>query len=166
MSVATVNCRNCGGPLAAAACGSRLECRFCGSFQSLPAARLETCVVPLGDTTSRNCPLCRQSLVEAVVGEREGEFCGGCRGVLVRTDDFRQIVQQLRADYTGADSRPAPVEPAALERRIACPACHVTMDVHPYYGPGNTVIDSCRGCGLVWLDSGELAAIERAPGRR
>jgi Zn-finger nucleic acid-binding protein len=40
------------------------------------------------------------------------------------------------------------------------------MDVHPYYGPGSQVIDSCPHCRLVWLDAGELAAIERAPGRR
>jgi Zn-finger nucleic acid-binding protein len=40
------------------------------------------------------------------------------------------------------------------------------MEVHPYYGPGSQVIDSCHRCRLVWIDSGELAAIEKAPGRR
>jgi Zn-finger nucleic acid-binding protein len=38
------------------------------------------------------------------------------------------------------------------------------MDVHPYYGPGNVVIDTCGKCGLVWLDHGEMAVIENAPG--
>lgn len=166
MPKSTVNCPNCAAPLAAARCGSRLECGFCGSVRSLPASRLETCVVPLGHPTSHHCPLCGDALVEAVVGEHEGEFCTGCLGILVRTDDFQEIVQQLRAGYTGANARPAPIEPAALDRKVDCPACHATMDVHPYYGPGNTVIDSCGRCGLVWLDSGELTAIERAPGRR
>ena len=39
------------------------------------------------------------------------------------------------------------------------------MDVHPYYGPGNVVIDSCRRCDVIWLDFGELEQITRAGGR-
>jgi Zn-finger nucleic acid-binding protein len=39
------------------------------------------------------------------------------------------------------------------------------MDVHPYYGPGNVVIDSCSACDLIWLDHGELTQITDAPGR-
>jgi Zn-finger nucleic acid-binding protein len=40
------------------------------------------------------------------------------------------------------------------------------MEVHPYYGPGNVVVDSCCHCGLVWLDAGEISMIETAPGAR
>lgn len=166
MSTSTINCQNCAAPLAAASCGSRLECGFCGSLQSLPASRLDECVVPLGQQTEHNCPVCRQSLVEAIIGDGEGEFCEVCRGILVQADDFRKIIQQRRADYSGVDSTPTPIAPAALKRIVNCPDCDIRMDVHPYYGPGNTVIDSCRECDLVWLDSGELTAIERAPGRR
>ena len=39
------------------------------------------------------------------------------------------------------------------------------MDVHPYYGPGNVVIDTCGQCYLVWLDHGELKQIADAPGQ-
>ena len=39
------------------------------------------------------------------------------------------------------------------------------MDTHPYYGPGNVVIDSCDRCELVWLDFGELKQIVDAPGQ-
>jgi Zn-finger nucleic acid-binding protein len=39
------------------------------------------------------------------------------------------------------------------------------MDVHPYYGPGNIVIDTCGTCQLLWLDHGELASVIDAPGR-
>jgi Zn-finger nucleic acid-binding protein len=39
------------------------------------------------------------------------------------------------------------------------------MDVHPYYGPGNVVIDTCSGCDMVWLDHGELKQIADAPGQ-
>jgi Zn-finger nucleic acid-binding protein len=39
------------------------------------------------------------------------------------------------------------------------------METHPYYGPGNVIIDSCAACDLVWLDFGELTQIVDAPGR-
>ena len=38
------------------------------------------------------------------------------------------------------------------------------METHPYYGPGNVIIDSCGDCDLIWLDAGELKQIEHAPG--
>jgi Zn-finger nucleic acid-binding protein len=38
------------------------------------------------------------------------------------------------------------------------------METHPYYGPGNVIIDSCGECDLVWLDFGELKQISDAPG--
>ena len=39
------------------------------------------------------------------------------------------------------------------------------MSTHPYYGPGNIVIDTCAGCGVIWLDFGELNRVVAAPGR-
>jgi hypothetical protein len=39
------------------------------------------------------------------------------------------------------------------------------MATHPYYGPGNVVIDSCESCDLLWLDFGELKQIVDAPGK-
>ena len=38
------------------------------------------------------------------------------------------------------------------------------METHPYYGPGNVIIDSCARCEFVWLDFGELKQIADAPG--
>jgi Zn-finger nucleic acid-binding protein len=37
------------------------------------------------------------------------------------------------------------------------------MSVHPYYGPGNAVVDTCGDCLLVWLDHSELSVIVTAP---
>jgi hypothetical protein len=39
------------------------------------------------------------------------------------------------------------------------------MSTHPYFGPGNVVIDNCEACELAWLDFGELAQIVDAPGK-
>jgi Zn-finger nucleic acid-binding protein len=42
--------------------------------------------------------------------------------------------------------------------------CAADMSTHPYYGPGNVVIDTCDACHVVWLDFGELRQIADAPG--
>jgi hypothetical protein len=36
------------------------------------------------------------------------------------------------------------------------------METHPYYGPGNIVVDTCSECGYLWLDHGEISRVENA----
>ena len=48
---------------------------------------------------------------------------------------------------------------------MSCPRCASQLATHPYYGPGNVVIDTCAQCDVVWLDFGELKQIVDAPGR-
>jgi Zn-finger nucleic acid-binding protein len=79
--------------------------------------------------------------------------------------DFADAVTRRRARAAGAPVTPSPLDPRELDTRMPCPSCGERMDVHPYYGPGNVVIDSCSRCDLIWLDFGELAQITDAPGR-
>jgi Zn-finger nucleic acid-binding protein len=123
-------------------------------------------VAPLGCPLEANCPTCGSTLVEGLMDDFRVGHCPDCRGVLLAGEDFAAIVRSRRASYRRADATPVPLEPLEFQRRVDCPRCQAPMDVHPYYGPGNTVIDSCRSCGLVWLDQGEITRIERAPGRR
>jgi Zn-finger nucleic acid-binding protein len=94
------------------------------------------------------------------------EHCEDCQGVLVLDEIFALLVRNRRAEYRGAASRPTPINPDLLATRVPCPTCRRSMEVHPFYGPGNVVIDSCCHCGMIWLDCREMAAIEAAPGLR
>jgi hypothetical protein len=76
--------------------------------------------------------------------------------------DFRTLVNALRTAHRGEKARPQALDPAEYERDIRCPGCEKPMDTHPYYGPGNVVVDTCPRCFLIWLDHGELEIIERA----
>jgi len=78
---------------------------------------------------------------------------------------FSDVVKSRRAWPTGPPVPPTPIDPRDLLRHITCPSCRGAMDVHPYYGPGNVVIDTCGQCYLVWLDHGELKEIADAPGQ-
>jgi hypothetical protein len=78
---------------------------------------------------------------------------------------FAEVVNQRRAWASGPPVVPLPLDKRELQRLIVCPACSNPMAVHPYYGPGNVVIDTCDRCDVVWVDSGELREIAEAPGR-
>ncbi|MDP1796329.1 MAG: zf-TFIIB domain-containing protein, partial [Planctomycetaceae bacterium] len=92
--------------------------------------------------------------------------CTECHGVLLSNHVFGAVVQQRRAGFQGAEPPPRPVDREQLHQTVPCPGCDKSMETHIYAGPGCQVIDSCAACHLVWIDSGELTAIERAPGRR
>jgi Zn-finger nucleic acid-binding protein len=91
--------------------------------------------------------------------------CRNCRGVLIPRRGFAAVVEHRRAWATGAPGPPVPLNPDEFQRKVRCPICKSPMATHPYYGPGNVVIDSCEPCELVWLDFGELRQIVDAPGK-
>jgi Zn-finger nucleic acid-binding protein len=156
-----MNCENCGAPLKPVRGRDFLACDYCGSFQFPPESREGVRV--LGESSAVVCPICRLPLVSASVERVAVLHCSRCRGILTEPARFRAIVDVRRARRHHPGMPPRPLSPEDLARRVACPGCHSPMDVHPYYGPGNAVIDSCINCALVWLDHGELTAIVTAP---
>ena len=144
-----------------------LRCDFCHTF-SFPEQLEDSAdqIQPLDKKSDMTCPCCEQPLELGLIDTCEIHFCGQCRGILIPSESLAHVIKQRRMNWEGADATPTPLNQDELKRRIACPNCDTTMDVHPYYGPGNVVIDSCHRCRQVWVDHGEIAAIERAPGVR
>jgi Zn-finger nucleic acid-binding protein len=140
-------------------------CRYCGSFY-FPETTADQGVRVLGQgSEALACPVCTKSLASAVLdGLHSVHYCQNCRGVLLPRGSFAEAVQKRRAWATGPPIAPARLERSELDRRLICPRCRVRMNTHPYYGPGNVVIDSCDRCDAIWLDFGELKQIESAPG--
>ncbi|MDZ7619476.1 MAG: zf-TFIIB domain-containing protein [Patescibacteria group bacterium] len=163
-----MNCTNCGAPTEWAEGRGYCYCRFCSTFQFLDGDSQNSAdgATPLGQETDACCPVCGEGLQWAVVEECRVHYCPACRGMLVDGQTFGTVVQVRRARFQQPDRAAVPLNPDDLERVIDCPLCGLPMNVHPYYGPGNIVIDSCHRCHVVWLDHGELALIESAPGRR
>ncbi|QDT39031.1 zf-TFIIB domain-containing protein [Stratiformator vulcanicus] len=162
-----MNCSNCAAPLEYRSEINGFECRFCGSLQF--TGSLEDGpdgIVPLGAATDYNCPRGCGTLSCGSIDEIKIVYCEECRGIGCDRAAFAHLVQSRRAAWSGGDTIPSPIDRDSLSERRPCPRCALTMEVHPYHGPGNAVIDSCGRCDLVWLDSGEVSAIERAPGRR
>jgi Zn-finger nucleic acid-binding protein len=162
-----MNCSNCGAPFHALSQRGVLRCDYCESRRVLTDEGIGLDgVIFLGAPTDVDCPACGDQLVTAIIDDHACQACPSCFGVALEQPTFGSLIGQKRGNYRHADRPAAPLNLEALNHQRECPHCREAMDVHPYYGPGNTVIDSCRDCRLVWLDAGEIAAIETAPGRR
>lgn len=161
-----MNCQNCGGLTAPDATGTVLRCRFCESVQFLGDGEGPDGLVLIGPESELVCPRGCGQLAGGHVDGQAVAGCATCRGVVASAMAFGMIVTNRRKRWNGPEPIPTPIDPESLHRAATCPGCGYRMETHPYYGPGNCVIDSCGRCKLVWIDAGEIAAIERAPGRR
>jgi Zn-finger nucleic acid-binding protein len=161
-----VNCQNCGAPMELFSRRRYYFCRHCGTFHFLSAPAINGLEVLHRAKEALKCSICNGTLAKALIDHvHEVEFCEQCRGVLMARRTFAEIVARRRAWASGTPVVPLPIDKSELERQVVCPACRNRMEVHPYLGPGNIVMDSCAGCDLVWLDFGELQQIVDAPGR-
>ena len=162
-----MNCTNCGAAMKPIVDRHYLYCAHCSTFH-FPGELAESVdrVTPLGDASPAECPVCNLRLASGAVERRPVVYCEKCRGLLVSCADFAYIVKTRRARRSGVDGEVTPLNREELERVVNCPHCQRRMDVHPYCGPGAVVIDTCSQCRVVWLDHGEIGAIENAPGRR
>ncbi len=158
-----MNCANCGAAMRFVPRRSYLVCDYCTTFHFPGSTESTLGMTLLERGSNRNCPVCAAELVAAAIEGCEVEFCRTCRGVLTANGDFAYFIRRRREQFDGVQPEPVPLDPTEYERQIDCPACGSRMDVHPYYGPGNVVIDTCGRCCLIWFDHGELAAIEAAP---
>jgi Zn-finger nucleic acid-binding protein len=160
-----MNCRNCGGAMELFASRGYFFCRYCGSFHFPDSAGDDGIKVLGASEGSLSCIVCDKPLSAALMdGAHPVRYCSNCRGVLLARTAFAAVVQKRRAWATDPPAPPVPFNAADLDRNVRCPACKVRMTTHPYYGPGNVVMDSCAACDLVWLDFGELKQIVGAPG--
>lgn len=157
-----MNCPNCGGPMELVRDRDYFICSYCNGFH-FPSPKQEG-VRELDVPSGVPCPVCHRELEHASVGGWRVLRCDNCRGLLARQPTFFRIVRQQRSNATEPPADSKPLNKAELSRRIVCPLCDRPMETHPYYGPGNVIIDNCHHCSVIWLDYGELDAIARAPG--
>lgn len=163
-----MNCETCDRTMIQVRNQQHYHCQACNNFQfPTDTGSAEDGLKPLGKTTNFNCPKCQISLEVGKLRDLiDVCFCQNCRGYVIDSETLAREIVKLRGSYKGPDDKPRPVDPNEMEQRDSCPACLEPMDAHPYYGPGNVVIDTCMHSKLVWFDHGELARIVRAPGVR
>lgn len=114
------------------------------------------------------CPRDRRELEP---GTYEGHItvhnCPDCGGMWLDKGELEEIEEIIGHDYTEELSRIPDFIGNAFEmakqinsREIFCPACGALTEGVEYAYCSQVVINRCPNCGGVWLDKGELEAIE------
>jgi Zn-finger nucleic acid-binding protein len=101
-------------------------------------------------------------------GDIDVDRCPACRGTWLDRGELEAIQKTMERDH--AKRSPAPMQAASdayvavaqgIAPPAACPRCRKPMEVRPFGVGSQIVIDECpEGCGI-WLDGGELEALER-----
>ena len=108
------------------------------------------------------CPACDKALKEVAIGGLKVDAClGGCAGLWFDNFELHQIkCPQASTGNFLLDIEPVRALAADPNRRLRCPRCETIVLKKHYFSQQRQVeVDSCPGCGGVWLDHGELAII-------
>lgn len=98
----------------------------------------------------------------------EVDACPSCQGMFLDKGELEQIQATTEHDYSKAlaeDVDPMHEAFAAANQELAgparCPKCGAEMDMRPYGFGSQILIDACpEDCGI-WLDAGEIQALEK-----
>ena len=109
-----------------------------------------------------NCPACGHGLSPVTSDGITVDACvGGCGGIWFDAFELKKVdeAHEAAGEALLTIAR-QPGRAVDREKRHACPKCpDVVMRRYFSSAKRQVAVDECPGCGGVWLDEGELAAI-------
>ncbi|HZV04849.1 MAG TPA: zf-TFIIB domain-containing protein [Gemmataceae bacterium] len=104
------------------------------------------------------CPRCKIPLLTEHHGEIVMTCCEHCGGHWMDPEDLRAVLDLIRLPVHGRAVRMG-VDLTDVREDAACPYCGVPMEPFNYAGDSGIILDKCRRCGGLWLDSGDLERV-------
>ncbi|MCB9676946.1 MAG: zf-TFIIB domain-containing protein [Alphaproteobacteria bacterium] len=103
------------------------------------------------------CPRCSVVLQPLDIGEVGTDSCPSCGGLLVDQRDVVGMLEVFAAALVQFFDADAPIDRVDDPWGTAtCPDCGGAMVKNGYQGSPNVMVDRCAGCGVIWIDGGEL----------
>lgn len=116
------------------------------------------------DSMAMKCPACSNELISINAGTLTIDACrGGCGGLWFDPFELAKLDREPESARLTAEhyNEPMGVETDARRRR-RCPRCADVVMMRRFFSRLRRVeIDECPGCGGIWLDGGELQAIQK-----
>lgn len=114
------------------------------------------------------CPVDGEELQETVwESDYAVDVCPRCGGLWLDRGELEAIEESRERDYTDELLRMPDLGYAAYalalqkqNRQLACPNCGARLETREYARCSQVMIDACPKCHGVWLDRGELEALE------
>jgi Zn-finger nucleic acid-binding protein len=115
-----------------------------------------------------NCPRDGEKLFPV---QYEGDVfvqeCTKCKGTFLDRGELEKIEEAHEHDFRGALTRMPDIVAGAYERarqraegELSCPKCGSEMETREYAYCSQVMINKCVRCGGIWLDRGEVEALE------
>ncbi len=110
------------------------------------------------------CPRCNSLLAEKTINDLSGSIqvdtCPSCNGTWFDKGELDQIENLVELSII--EIRNIPKKQLQLEK-LKCPACnlHPTLSKHEHKRDKKVIFDYCDVCNGIWLDKGELEAIQK-----
>lgn len=111
---------------------------------------------------ARNCPECSIEMNVEFVGDVPLDICPGCAGTWFDANELRTLLARdpLALGVVEDMAVPAIQKEAAGETWRRCPDCQMPLEQFHYLYHSKVVLDTCPDCGGVWVQDGELTAIQ------
>ncbi len=100
-------------------------------------------------------------------GEVWVDLCPSCRGLWLDAGELERIEETHERDHREELARMVDLGYNAYElarakagRRLCCPKCGAELERCEYARCSQVMIDACPRCHGVWLDAGEIEALE------
>jgi Zn-finger nucleic acid-binding protein len=94
-------------------------------------------------------------------------ICPDCNGMWLEKGELEEIEEIVEYDYSRELSRIPDFIGNAFEivrqknlKDIPCPSCACVMESREYAYCSQIMINKCPKCGGIWLDNGEIEALE------
>jgi len=120
--------------------------------------------MPEPKTSKLKCPRTGKPMLEVEIAGVTVDVSPGCGGVWFDNQEFKKFDEphepagQELLHVIGAYAKPV----SDPEKRLRCPkGCDAVMMRRFSSQSRGVTIDECPGCGGIWLDPGELAAIHQ-----
>jgi Zn-finger nucleic acid-binding protein len=114
------------------------------------------------------CPIDQTELqAQSYEADIEVGACPSCGGMWLEKGELEAIEDVREHDYSEELARMPDLGYRAYElalqkggRTLKCPKCGVEMESREYARCSQVMIDVCPSCHGIWLDKGELEALE------
>ena len=114
------------------------------------------------------CPADGQELTKQTYeADIEIEKCQTCGGIWLDDNELERIQSTSERDYSDSINRAPDLAAQAYamamqqsKPTVCCPGCGNAMERIEHAGCSQIMVDTCPSCSGVWLDDGELKALE------
>lgn len=107
---------------------------------------------------ARNCPDCSVDMVIESVGDIKLDVCSLCAGTWFDPEELRILLARdpLALDMLEDKAVPSVEQKPAGPSWRRCPDCQLPLEEYHYLYTSPVVLNTCRDCGGVWVEDGEL----------